>query len=538
MRKFINEYKFYIFAFAAIFFLIFITYRHADKFEFIGLDDTTIIANKVSEMDSVSKLKNFLTQPVFDEADSLFYRPFLNLSFAIDSIISGGELGFYHFSNAMIHTAAVFTLLIFLLLLNYSKTLSLTLSLIFAVEPIIVSAIAWIPGRNDSLLAIFVFLSLIFFIKTVQTGKILHGVFASIFLLSAFLTKETAIIIPPVFLLYLFCYGKPDKKNLLTAFIVSAIPFFAYILLRTYTLSQGSGNLDLAKAALNLFHSLAAYLWYLKTVFFLEKIYLYPNNLPITIHSVSAGLIPLIFFASAAYIFRKKANFKHIIFGLLWYILFLAPTIVARTGTYFNHRLYLPIVGIFIIVAEIAVIAPLNSGLKIKKILFALGAATIVLFALASYKYSFYYKDASSFWFNAYRQNPLSSTAAIEVSARYSAAGDLENAEKYLLTALDMDKNRPKTIMLILAGNFYFDKKDDAKAFEYYAKAEERNKYNEYIYVGLSRHYEMLRDKERALKELERGLAIIPKSKLIAKRIKILKGEIHDDSYVVTMKAN
>jgi len=536
IRTFLNEYKFHIFSFAAIFFLVFFTYHHVSKFGFIGFDDTMIIMKKISDMDSVAKIKNFLKQPVFDEADSLYYRPFLNLSFAIDTIISGGEMGFYHFSNMIIHIIAVFLLFVFLLCLNYSKPISLIVSLIFSVHPVLVSSVAWIPGRNDSLLAIFVFLFFIFFIKNIDTGKISYAFLAALSLLAVAFTKETVIIMPVIFFLYLFLYHKPGKKSILTAFAITVFAFSIYILLRAHTISQGNGNLDFGKMALNLFNSLGAYFWYLRIIFFLKKIYLYPR-LPITVHDIAIGLILLIFLAAIAYFFRKNMNFKRIIFGLAWYFLFLAPTIVTKNIVYLNHRLYLPIIGILIILIELAVIAPLNSGFKIKKIFFALAAVIIVLFAAISYKSSFYYKDHPSFWLNAYKQNPQSYTAALETAAYYKKRGDMENTEKYLFEALNLSKGNPEVKILTAIGDFYFGKKEDARAFEYYAKAEEKNKYNEYIYLGLSRHYEMLRDKEKALAELERGLAIIPKSKLLAKRVKILKDEIPDDSYVIVMKA-
>jgi tetratricopeptide (TPR) repeat protein len=534
IRAFINERRFYILSFAAIFFLIFLTYRHTGKFDFIGLDDTTIISNRVADTDSISKIKNFLTQPVFDEADSLFYRPLLNLSFAIDTVISGGEMGFYHFSNIMIHAAAAFLLFIFLLSFNYSKPASVTASLIFAGYPVLVSAVVWIPGRNDSLLAIFVFLSFIFFIKNANTGNLLYAVLAAFSILFAALTKETAAIIPAALLLYLFLYGKPCKRNILTVLIITVFAFSIYALLRTYVISHGSSSLDPVKMTLNFLHSLNAYFWYSEVIFFLKKTYLYPNNLPISCYDAIIGFIPFISLVAIAAAFRKKINFKHIFFGLAWYFLFLSPTIVTRTGTYFNHRLYLPIAGIFIILIELTAAAPA----KLQKILFTFFMITSVLFAFASHNASFYYKDVSSFWLNAYRQNPLSPTAALETSAHYKRNGDLKNAEKYLFEALELNGSGLDTKLLLAAGDFYFYKKEDDKAFEYYAKAEEKNKYNEYIYLGLSARYEMLRDKEKALAELERGLAVIPKSRLLAKRVKILRGEIPDDSYVIVMKAD
>jgi hypothetical protein len=339
---------------------------------------------------------------------------------------------------------------------------------------------------------------------------------------------------PAAFLFYVFLWHKPDKRNILTVFIVSAISFSAYCLLRTYAISQGSGNLDVVKMAINVFNSLGAYFWFSGVAFFLKKMYLYPNNLPIGIFDIAAGFIPFIAAAAAAYAFRKKINFKHILFGLAWYFLFLTPTIVTKTGTYFNHRLYLPIVGIFIIFIEIFIVLPP----KVKKIFPAIAAAIIIAFAFASHKYSFYYKDSPSFWLNAYVQNPLSPTIIYEAAMRYKSMGDDETAEKLLLKALDIEKNNPSSKLLIQAGDFYFYKKQDDKAFEYYARAQEKNKYNEYIYLGLSGHYEILRDKEKALAELERGLGIIPKSKLLAKRVKVLKEEIPDDSYVIIMKAD
>src|SRR5437879_296672 len=75
-------------------------------------------------------------------------------------------------------------------------------ALIFVVHPVLTQAVVWIPGRNDSLLAVFGLLSILCFIKYAEEGKLSQLLLHFLFLIISLLTKETAISIPLICIAY------------------------------------------------------------------------------------------------------------------------------------------------------------------------------------------------------------------------------------------------------------------------------------------------------------------------------------------------
>ena len=97
-------------------------------------------------------------------------------------------------------------------------------------------------------------------------------------------------------------------------------------------------------------------------------------------------------------IFFKMYN---IIFGLLWFALFLFPTLFIRIiyvedfFDYAEHRAYLPMIGIILIIAQTLIIYKV----KIKKpLVLAIFALIFIGFTYKSYTYKSAFVDRMAFW--------------------------------------------------------------------------------------------------------------------------------------------
>ncbi|MDR1940962.1 MAG: glycosyltransferase family 39 protein [Endomicrobium sp.] len=528
MREFLNKNKFYIFSFAAVFFLVFIVYFRCQNFDFIYLDDDALILNGIAQSNSLSKAPDFFFKPVFEAVESKFYRPLLNISLLADTLICGGFAGFYHFTNIIIHVCAVFLLMLVLLSLNFSKKVSLTASLIFAAHPALVSSTAWIPGRNDSLLAFFCFLSFIFFIKSARRQNMLYCFASSISFFAAILTKETAAVLPAAFAAYYIFYKtKRSRTNIIIMSVLSSSVLILYFILRTYAM-QNSNPVPLNLIADNIFLSFKALFWYAGLFFFTEKIILYPQ-IDITFAIVLKGVFPLAVLGAAAFFFRKKINFKTVLFASSWFILFLIPTLAMPNNNYYTHRLYLPAAGLIILFLEIT--KPVYKNQKLKNVFFILAAAAIPVLALASYKQCENYRDRSSFWFNALKENPNSSRVNAGVGRYYSSLGDNDNYEEYSLKALQYASKNDRPRILTQLGSAYMAKKDYVRAQECFNFAIELNPYAEGAYYYLSYIYKNQNSKEQAAEIIAQALKIMPQSKMMQKRMKELNGKTEEEGF-------
>jgi len=206
------------------------------------------------------------------------------------------------------------------------------LSLVFASHPILNQAVAWLPGRNDSLLALFVLASFITLQFYFENGKkvFLWLHFFSFFL--ALFTKESAIFVPFLIILYSLWFLK-EKKFLAriwpVLFLGWGVIFTIWIYLRSIALSGsplgGYNPVDLFKA---IFTNSPAILLYLGKV-------ILPFNLSTLPTLVDSTLIygwVALFLILVLILVSKNKDWKLIIFGLGWFLAFLLPSFIRVGG--------------------------------------------------------------------------------------------------------------------------------------------------------------------------------------------------------------
>ncbi|MCX6753986.1 MAG: glycosyltransferase family 39 protein, partial [Candidatus Nomurabacteria bacterium] len=187
-------------------FLILLVYGATLFFNIVYLDDNVLVTGQYQFNKSLSNIPQAFSQDIFQTplGGGTFYRPIERLTFILDAQFGEGAVIFMsHFSNVLLHILAICFLFIFLVKLKINKLTAFLFSLIFAVHPLSAQTVAFISGRNDSLLAIFVFPALIFLINYLETRKNKFLVWNLIFLALALFTKETAAVLPGVFILYI-----------------------------------------------------------------------------------------------------------------------------------------------------------------------------------------------------------------------------------------------------------------------------------------------------------------------------------------------
>jgi len=198
----------------AIIALVIITYAVYFKclfFDFSPMDeDWLIIRNE-------AYLKNWHSLIfAFSEAiQGLYYRPLQMISYIIDYHIGGPGPFIFHFTNVLIHTLSVVMLYKLLIEFNTKKVIAFFLAAIFSIHPVMLHAVAWIPGRHDLLLCLFTISACYHLIKYLKTNKIVNAVLHFVFFLMALFTKENSIFLFPVFVFIFFIFTPTDKKKLM-----------------------------------------------------------------------------------------------------------------------------------------------------------------------------------------------------------------------------------------------------------------------------------------------------------------------------------
>src|SRR5207248_4786841 len=183
------------------------------SFNFIGFDDVGILKQRYFIIGDLSKIKLAFTTDAFLGTNASFYRPLQTVSFMLDAFIGGPKPFIYHFTNLVLYIGGCLCVFWLLLTLNYQRLSSLLLALLFALHPMFVPMVAWVPTRGDLLLTIFVIVSFILFIKSFRANRPSLVVWHGITFFLAFLSKETAVAVPALCPLYYYLELRKTKAR-------------------------------------------------------------------------------------------------------------------------------------------------------------------------------------------------------------------------------------------------------------------------------------------------------------------------------------
>ncbi|MEI7802282.1 MAG: glycosyltransferase family 39 protein, partial [Bacteroidota bacterium] len=205
--------------------LVLLVYARSLSLSYTYLDDTVFILDKGPENEHFSYIFKAFFEGTFMPKD-IYYRPLFRMTFVLERqfLFLFPQENFYtnamrlaHLVEIILHITSVTLLFKVLQNFSFSKTASFMWAAVYAVHPVLTMAVAWIPGRNDIMLSIFLFSYFLHFLKYLETGNRKNLIWLSLFLLFALLTKETAVFIPIATFLYLIIFKRKDlfRKSLL-----------------------------------------------------------------------------------------------------------------------------------------------------------------------------------------------------------------------------------------------------------------------------------------------------------------------------------
>jgi len=446
-------------------------YMGALNFGYTELDDTIFIKETQAYNEQLPNLLHSFHRGVFSETNDTYYRPLLLDSYVINNALSETNVKGYHAMNLLFHLLSVMLLFVLFKKLGIDKLKSFLLTLLFAVHPVLSQAVVWIPGRNDTLLAIFAFGFMICALDFIRTQKTKFLVAQCVCLLAALFTKETAVFIAPAFLV--LCLTIPsikwnDRKNffLYATWLLGIVGWFVIRSMATIK----NDPIQLSVLAKNFPLRLSLAIQYLGKIFLPFNLSVFPM---LNDTSYVFGIIAVIGLAALIY-FSKSRNNKMILAGFIWFLLILFPLFIlpsALNDQDFEHRLYLPIVGILLVLSQTA----LFQNMKERATSMAIVVIALVFVGI-NLMHQQKFNDPISFWTAAVNTTPNSAYANMMLAARIKQSdpkrGDelMRNAyhlnpkEKYVNYYLGkdfMDKNNidsaEKYLLAELKGSAYFD---------------------------------------------------------------------------------
>ncbi|MDR1696369.1 MAG: glycosyltransferase family 39 protein, partial [Endomicrobium sp.] len=332
-------------------FIAFAVYSKTINYGITNLDDKLLIHICAEKYDSPSVFKDAFKNDIFWKTKSiLYYRPMLAISFITDHKIAGESESFAHLTNVFLHViSSVLILLFFRRYLNFDKTLSFLAAVLFAVHPVAVQTVAWIPGRNDSLLFIYFIACLICFIEYIRSGKPVFLLTHILFLLFCLFTKESAVTVPFILFLYHITHKNKDSGRLkFYVYAIWALCLAVFLFARANVLADTGYSLHFEFGnPLNI----AAFFDHISAIFFLRSPMAEHSDIKIFI----LGIISVLLSLFAAFYKKDKNGVKEILFYLLLPLIILLPNFISGDDkisriTFHGNRMYIPMFAYLVII--------------------------------------------------------------------------------------------------------------------------------------------------------------------------------------------
>ena len=298
-------------------------------------DDEQIVINN-SQVASLKNIGKAFTSCIWEPhletcfERSNYYRPLHTLSIMLTRAISDRPFVF-HLINIIYYI--IFCWLVFVLLnrLFKNRLTSVLGTAIFVFHPLHAENVVWISGLPDLLMGIFVILAFLVHSASWRIGR--RKWLAGFLFFLALLSKETAIAILPVLLIYDYLY---KKKKINFAFLKTYIPyavfFVLYLVMRISAI--GFSKKIPFDFGVSVWEKISAAV--IGFGLYVKKIFLpWPLSPLIPVEPTAAGSIVflssviLILLFILAIISSIKAKKKVLSLGLAIYAFFLIPPIVS-----------------------------------------------------------------------------------------------------------------------------------------------------------------------------------------------------------------
>ena len=388
-------------------------------FGFTGLDDRDLILDDRSFLAQPSSLWRVFGRSYMHVVDAgqAYYRPLVSASYVLDALRSGVDPHGYHLTNVALWATLSVLVCVLLRALALGRAIAFAGALVFAVHPVLAPAAAWIPGRNDSLLAVFVLASWIAFLRNAERPSSWHKAAHFAFFALALFTKESAIVLPFVCVAHVALSEPASCARLrrprpLGGFALAwaAIAVGRVLAHASQMPAPAPGEIlanlpllvtGLGKVALPVHLSVFAVA---------EDVPVWPGIVSWLTLAIATFAVP-------------GVRLRIVALGATTFVAFLIPVIALPGTLVLDQRLVLPACGAILVAAEIVRALELEAG-----VLAASVAAVAVAFATLTVAFEGAFRDSSSFARDAVEGSPHSALAHFCLGREYQERGEDDRA--------------------------------------------------------------------------------------------------------------
>ncbi|MFQ5454579.1 MAG: tetratricopeptide repeat protein [Nitrospirota bacterium] len=532
-------------------------------------------------------------------------RPITNITFAINYYFGGLEVYGYHIVNIIIHIITAITIYLFLYItleMRVQKTkdpcisdrsfwIGMIAALLWSTSPVQTQAVTYIVQRATSMATMFYMMSLLCYVNGRISGgrghPALYYLLSTVFAFLAFGSKEISATLPFVIILYeIYFFTQSNTKRMrkraiyFTGIIMVSVLIFSHLYMDEGIISALKrlteppvSNIEQQAftAGERILTQFRVIIYYITLLILplpsrLRVLYNFPvsHSLFDPLTTIPAIVIILGLIVYALSIVRKRGVIS---FFMLWFFLNLViESLITRLHLVFEHRLYLPSIGFFVIVGVGMV--KFTEMVKYRKnstvsslpdcLLPAANCiiiiAVIFIQSLWTIQRNYVWQDVSLLWRDNIKKEPYLSDPHNELGVHYYSHGDIDSAVKEYKMAIEIDpdyttahnnlaqiyeeteetepaieqyieviRSDPSKIKAYINLAMLYEKKEDINmAVKVYKLLKERYKDNIYSYIELGRIYTDQKKWDMAIDEYKRVIEIFPNAPLVYNTLGIL----------------
>jgi len=417
------------------------------RYDFVNYDDPSYVYQN-ARITSGINLANVAW--AFTHVHCENWHPLTTITHMVDCQLHGLNAGWHHFTNLLLHVAAVVLLFVALSRMTDSLLRSAFVSAVFAVHPLHVESVAWIAERKDVLSAVFFMLSLLAYLHYTRAPSM--GRYLAVALVIAFglMSKPMLVTLPFVLLLLdywpLGRFEAPKSKtgHQLSRLVLEKIPLItlsAVSSIVTFLAQRGAiGWTEQLPVSERITNAFVAYVIYIRQMFWpadLAVFYPHPEN-RLPKWEVSLALMVLVGITAAAFVFRRKA--PYFVTGWLWYLGMLVPVIGLLQVGWQGHAdryTYLPQIGLYI--AMTWAVVDLTRVWRFQRI--ALGTAAVLIVGALSWRawlQTSYWRDSETLFTHALAVTSNNDVALNNLGIIFLDKGQLDDAISKLQAAINL----------------------------------------------------------------------------------------------------
>ncbi len=373
----------------------------------------------------------------FTVSGEITYRPAVTLSYFLDYALWKSRPAGFHLTNVLLH--ALNSVLVYFLFrrLLIRQAAALAAALLFAVHPIASEPVNAVSFREDLLCFAFSLAAFLAYLAFPPGGRGSRKYFplCLAFFLSALLSKETAAILPLLFLLADFCFEEkflPAVKRKLSLYVALFAVLGFYLLLRFVWLRNPEEPPFYPPPLYQRMLTMST------TVFFYLRLLVVPGRLsveylyPLFVSALEAKVL-LSLFGLAVIVFLagfSRRRRPDVFFGIAWFFLALLPTanIVPIFNPVAERFLYFPLAGFCLLGALAGEALALRLKPAARPEAAVLLAIVLAVYSSRAFRRNMDWRDDFTLSFQTVKACPQSARFHHNLGTAYEARGNPEAA--------------------------------------------------------------------------------------------------------------